>query len=133
MRKLTNWISVTVSVKTWTDPETGETRFLLQHTPPLGLPRMSEERALDDEPDEVAVPNIGKLRVRTCWGTAKQLDLLDKYLAQGLERGPSSMIHMMTEHLDIGCHIKSLGMRRLKELDSMSGVLWYGKETRLRS
>ncbi|KXH56094.1 hypothetical protein CSAL01_10635 [Colletotrichum salicis] len=102
MRKLANWISVTVSIKTWTDPETSETRFLLQHTPPLGLPGMSEERALNYEPDEVAVPNLGKLRVRTRWGTVKELDHIDKYLARGLEKGPNSMIHMMTEHLDVG-------------------------------
>lgn len=101
MRRLAGLISVTVSIKTWTDPQTGDTRFLLQHTPPLGLPGMSEERALNFEPDEVAVPNLGKLRVRTRWGTVKELDQLDRYLAQGLETGPHSMIHMKTEHLDV--------------------------------
>ncbi|KAI0452057.1 hypothetical protein F5B21DRAFT_484964 [Xylaria acuta] len=98
LRKILGWVSMTVAIKTWSDTPTGLTHFLIEYKPPLGLPTSSEERVFNFEGDEFTVPIYGKLRVRMRWATAKELDGIDEFLAEGFE---GTNIHMMTEHVDL--------------------------------
>jgi hypothetical protein len=102
LRKVLNWVSVIVAIKTWSDTATGLDHFLIEYKPPLGLPSSTEERILNFEGEDLAVPFFGKLLVRMRWAAAEELDEVDEFLAQGFEEGTKGLIHMMTEHVDGG-------------------------------
>jgi hypothetical protein len=100
MRKVLNTAKVTVSIKEWVDPSTGLTHVDIVNTPSSGLPSSTEVRVFNNEGIELPHPLFGKIRTRSRWAGAGDLDQIDGYLVKGFESGIDNFIHIVTEHLD---------------------------------
>lgn len=102
MRKVLNMAAVTLVITE--SEEDGLTRIHVENRPASGLPPTTEDRVFNYESVEVAHALFGKVRSKTRWAGATDLDEVDEFLAAGFDTEVAQplFVHIMTEHLDNG-------------------------------
>lgn len=98
-RKAIGSAAVTLTIKQYTDSETGLTHVDIDQSSSLGA-GTQERRVLDWTGREANNPLFGRVQGKTRWATLAELD--DDFLKEGFEDGTTEVIHTWTEHLDSG-------------------------------